>query len=412
MTPKGSRIIQGAAGCLRRSPLPSGSSRRSPAKRSEPKFKERRFAIGCACLRFAPAAEPTSRRSRKLLATLTLICALCAFSRPTQAGPTEDWAVITELDQGPQTTPSSRDEAVRVARTHFTKHRAALRAFISRYPDDPRTFDAQLRLTSIDAAEGNLDNKPTLVTEALRELMRLEKTPGIPREKLADVTFRRISLQMQTIEGRDQDIREAIVTAATNFAARFPDDVRSPRLLVEAATLCDEVPDTMRDLLTRAKSLSREPALDDRIADDFRRMNALGRPVTARFETLGGRTIDLERLRGQVVVLIFWAAESPPAGLWMQDFVKDIRQIPKDDLQIITVSLDEERANLDAAREALGITWPTYFDGKGWENAVARPLGINALPTVWILDKKGTLRVLNARKSYPQWIRKLQLERS
>ncbi len=95
----------------------------------------------------------------------------------------------------------------------------------------------------------------------------------------------------------------------------------------------------------------------------------------------------------------------------MRDFAADVRKIPKDDLQIITVSFDENRENLDAALRALDISWPTYFDGKGWGNEVARPLGINALPTVWIVDRRGNLRVLNARKSYPQWIRKLQLER-
>ncbi len=371
-------------------------------------YRRRRLPEGGRSDHLTPG--PSSFPKYLFALSLTLFT-LCSLTRPLQAGPTEDWAVISELDKGPEATPASRDEAVRLARAHFARHRAALRDFIENHPDDPRTFDAQLRLASIDAAEGNMEDKPTLVTNALRELMRLENTPGVPREKLADATFRRISLQMQTIEGRDQEIREAIVTAASNFAARFPDDVRSPRLLVEAATLCDEVPGTMRDLLTRAQQLSKEPALDDRINDDFRRMNALGQPVQAKFKTIKGQSIDLAQLRGKVVVLIFWAAESPPAGLWMRDFIDDVRKIPKDDLQIITVSLDEERANLDAALQAFDITWPTYFDGKGWENEVARPLGINALPTVWIIDKRGTLRVLNARKSYPQWIRKLQLER-
>ncbi|MGC1481009.1 MAG: TlpA disulfide reductase family protein [Chthoniobacterales bacterium] len=327
------------------------------------------------------------------------------------AGADEDWDVILELDEGPQVEPASRDEALRMARAHFDRHRAAIKTFIRDYPDDPRVFDGRLRLTSIDATEGSMENKPALVADALRDLMRLEKAPGISRERLADVTFRRISLQMQTITGREQEIREAVVVAASNFAARFPEDKRSPRLLVEAATLCDEVPDTMRDLLTRAQSLSREPALDARIADDFRRMAALGRPVEARFKTIDGRTIDVERMRGQVVVMIFWAAESPHCLVWMRDFLETLRKIPKEELQIVTVSLDEERANLDNAMRAFEIDWPTYFDGKGWESAVARPLGINALPTVWVIDKRGILRVLNARQSFLQWIRKLQLER-
>ena len=37
-----------------------------------------------------------------------------------------------------------------------------------------------------------------------------------------------------------------------------------------------------------------------------------------------------------------------------------------------------------------------WADGKGWESPVVRDLGINGLPTVWLLDGKGRLRSLNA----------------
>ena len=40
---------------------------------------------------------------------------------------------------------------------------------------------------------------------------------------------------------------------------------------------------------------------------------------------------------------------------------------------------------------------PVAFDGKGWESPLVRSLGINSLPTLWIVDRKGNLRALNAR---------------
>jgi peroxiredoxin len=167
----------------------------------------------------------------------------------------------------------------------------------------------------------------------------------------------------------------------------------------------------MRDLLTTAQSLSKEPALNARIADDLRRLNSLNAPVKARFSTIQGGTVDLAALRGNIVVLLFWASDSPPSLLWMQQFRSVVAKIPPENLRIILVSLDESRKSLDDAMKAFSITWPTNFDGKGWENAVARPLGINAIPTVWILDKRGILRTLNARESYDIWIRRLQRER-
>ncbi len=334
-----------------------------------------------------------------------------AATLPLQADPETEWAAIVNLDQGPPSQPASRDEAMRLARAHFARQRAALNAFIAAHPADPRVLDAQLRLTSIRATVGEMENQPAEVQAALRELMALEKSKSVPRARLPDVAFRRISLQMQTLQGSEAEIREAVVTAARNYAIRFPDDKRSPRLLVEAATQCDDDPRTMRDLLTTAQSLSREPALNARIADDLRRLGYLDRPVTARIPTLQGRTIDLASLRGNVVVLLFWAAASPPSLLWMQQFRDAVGKIPAENLRIILISLDENRQSLDKALKAFSIPWPTNFDGKGWENAIARPLGINAIPTVWILDKKGNLRTLNARESYGTWIRRLQRER-
>jgi peroxiredoxin len=322
-----------------------------------------------------------------------------------------DWAKVIKFDAGPSATPTSHEEAVRIAHEFFGRQQAALRAFVAAYPSDPRVLDAKLRLISIQAAEGEMDQQPEQVRQALLAFMTLERSPSTPPSRLPDVAFRRISLEMQTVQGTKDQIRDAVVTAARNYAIHFPEDKRAPRLLVEAATECDDTPDTMRDLLMTARSLSKEPALDERIADDLRRLNMLGTPVTAKFSTIQGDAIDLAALRGNVVVLIFWAAESPPSLIWLQRFCKDISHIPQDQLKIVTVSLDESRKDVDEAVQMLDLTWPINFDGKGWENAVARPLGINALPTVWILDKRGVLRTLNARDSYNYWIQRLERER-
>jgi peroxiredoxin len=344
--------------------------------------------------------------------TILTLTALFAFSvLPALADADGDWAGIVKLDAGPPNVPASRDEAMRLARAHFAKHRTALLAFVAAHPGDPRVLDAKLRLTSIRATMGKMENKPPEVQAALLELVALEKSPDVPHARKPDVSFRRISLQMQSMDGKPSEIREAVVTAARNFAARYPDDPRAPRLLVEAATQCDDTPRTMKELLTSAQLLSKEPALNARIADDTRRLGMLGKPVTAKFPTIQGGTVDLAALRGKVVVLLFWAAESPPSLIWMSQFREAIAKIPQEDLRVVMVSLDEDRKDLDKAISHFDIRWPVNFDGKGWENAVARPLGINAIPTVWLLDRKGTLRTLNARESYGPQIRLLQRER-
>lgn len=344
---------------------------------------------------------------------LSCIACLATAGLPfsAEAGADDDWAIIEELDKGPSSMPASRDEALRLAKAHFAKHRAAIDAFIAAYPDDPRVLDARLRIISIRAALGGMEKKPTEIRAALEDLMALEKSSKVPPARLPDIAFRRISMQMQTMEGTDAQIREAVVVAARNFAARFPTDKRAPRLLVEAATQFDEDPRTMKDLLTSARNLSSEPELNARIDDDLRRLNALNAPVEVRFTTIQGGSFDSKRFRGKIVVILFWAAESPHSLLWMQKFVSSMKQLSSANVEIVTVSLDENRAALDEAMRNFEIKWPTHFDGKGWENSVARPLGINAIPTVWIIDRKGVLRALNARENYEAWLRKLIQER-
>jgi hypothetical protein len=49
------------------------------------------------------------------------------------------------------------------------------------------------------------------------------------------------------------------------------------------------------------------------------------------------------------------------------------------------------------------VTW----DGKGWDSPLMRALGINSVPTTWLLDKNGILRSLDALEDPNGQIRKL-----
>ena len=326
------------------------------------------------------------------------------------AGVAEDWSHILSLDSGPKKKPATRDEAALLATNHLLIQRKAIEQFLVRYPGDPRAFDARLKLAGILAAQGKIASDQSEVDAALRLLGELEKTPGVPREKLADAGFARASLLMQNQKGSADRMRESIVRSARNFTAKYSGDRRGPRLLVEAATVCDDVPNQKRDLLEEALRLTDEEPLKRRIADDLKRLDLLGKPLDLKMTALGGGEIEIANLRGYVVVLIFWAADSPHSLLWMRDFRSSWETLPKDQIRVITVSLDENQKSLESRLRQLRANWPTHFDGLGWQSPVARSSGINALPSVWILDKKGILRTINARSGYETWIRELLRE--
>jgi hypothetical protein len=322
----------------------------------------------------------------------------------------EDWRYILSLDAGPKKKPATRDGAVLLARNHLFIQRKAVEQFLARYPNDPHAFDAKLKLARILAAEGKMASDQGKVDEALRLLGELEKAPGVPRERLADAGFARASLSMQNQTGDTQRIRESIIWSARSFTVKYPGDRRGPRLLVEAATVCDDFPNQKRELLDEALRLTDEEPLKRRISDDLRRLDLLGKPLELKFAALDGGEINLAKFRGYVVVLIFWSADSPHSLLWLRDFRSAWETLPRDQVRVVTVSLDESKKALDGRLRELRANWPTHFDGMGWRSPVARSLGINALPSVWILDKRGILRTINARSNYETWIRQLSRE--
>ncbi|MEI6072867.1 MAG: TlpA disulfide reductase family protein [Verrucomicrobiae bacterium] len=357
-------------------------------------------------------ASPRCEIWRALLRRHRLFCLLLAalllVSLGASATPDEEWSVIVALDAGPGKKPGTREAARLQARTHFAKHQSLIEGFLSKYPEDPRAFDARLRLAAILAAEGKMDNVQSQVDEAMRLLSAVEKAPGAPQELRADAGFRRASLYLQSLTGREYEMRGSIVNEARNFVAKYPGDRRGPRLLVEAATVCDSDPALKSELLNAARALSKEDALNRRIADDLGRLDLLDKPLHLKFDTLQGGTFDTDAQAGNVVVLVFWSAESPHSLMWMQSFRRAVDKLPKSGLRIATVSLDTNKTALVQRMKEFQISdWPTNFDGRGWDNAAARPLGINALPTVFVLDKFGALRALNARDSYDLWVRRL-----
>ena len=324
------------------------------------------------------------------------------------ASPESDWKAIAAMDSGPRKKPATRDDAQIIARMHLTAQRNLIEDFLRNSPEDIHRLDAKLRLASILATQGAMDSTTRPVTEALAILTALENDPSVPAERRADVAFRRISLYLQTLRGREAAMRDDIVKAAQDFVSKYPGDRRGPRLLVEVATICDGDPQLKRQLLEQARGLSKEEALNHRIADDLGRIALLNKPLDLKFKTIQGGTFDTTAHKGDVVIVLFWSAESPHCLLWLKNFCKNISLLQKANIQVAAISLDSKRDVVAKRMSEFGMAaWPTNYDGTGWENPIARSLGINALPTVFLLDKSGILRALNAQDDYSPWIQKL-----
>lgn len=349
-----------------------------------------------------------------ILATLCLLPFSPAVAQDAAAD--RAWAGVQALQDGPGTPPEDAPEsAVALARTHLQAQEKALGDFLTRFPEDPRRFEAELEYAAVSSALGASLSDRRRVEAAIARLAALERAKSTPSKYRADAAFQRITTTMQTVNlaaaarpGETAAARNIIVEAAGNFASRYPDDQRSARLLVEVATILDDQPSRKRKLLDQASLLVRDEGTQQRIKDDLRRLDLLGQVSDFTLETVQGPVFSSAAQKGKIIVLVFWAGWSPPSVAWLADFAGFAKTLTGGRVAIATVSLDKVRANCDRTLEVLGLSdWPTSCSGRSWDDPVARQFAINALPTVFIFDASGRLRTINARDTYQSVLRQM-----
>lgn len=337
-----------------------------------------------------------------------IIAALVAFAAPLPGADADtDWQAIVALDAGPRQRGAKPAQLPSITFEHLRNQERALRSFLAAHSTDARAFEARLRLARLLSLRAELQAQAA-PAEINKLLVELEKT-ATPAQ-LVEIEFTKISDAMRRLRQPSAAQREELLAMARRFQAAHPNDARVPALLAEVATLFDLQPQTKETLLREAQPLARDDELKARIADDLRRCGLVGKVVPFQFKAAGTAGIDLRNYRGKMVLLIFFAGWSPPAVDALDALQRAALELPKGRIQLIGVSLDTKPDRLVTLIREKKITWPIACDGRGWESPLVRALGINAVPTVWLIDQEGRLRSLNALEGTVAQVRALLRE--
>jgi hypothetical protein len=255
---------------------------------------------------------------------------------------------------------------------------------------------------------GDFEESDKLRAEAARMLDDLEKT-ATPEQR-PEVEFSKLTRLMRTLKRTDPIQRDQLLQAAQRFQHDYPDDRRVGALLAEVATLFDDKPLTKERLLEDALAVATDEDLKSRITDDMKRTRLFGKEVPLAFTSIQGQDIKAESFLGHPSFIIFFAGFSRPAMVAVARLQGAIGQLPAGSVRVVGVSLDAKKETVLAILKARKLSWPVAFDGKGWLSPTVRDLGINTLPTVWLLDARGHLRSLNALDGATDMARQLLQE--
>ena len=102
-----------------------------------------------------------------------------------------------------------------------------------------------------------------------------------------------------------------------------------------------------------------------------------------------GKQVKLSSLRGQYVLVDFWASWCGPCRMENPNVVAAYNKYKDKGFTILGVSLDDNKDKWVEAIKKDGLTWTHVSDLKKWESIAARDYKVESIPTNFLIDKEG-----------------------
>lgn len=111
-----------------------------------------------------------------------------------------------------------------------------------------------------------------------------------------------------------------------------------------------------------------------------------------------GNVRKLSDLKGNVVLLDFWASWCGPCRRENPNVVKLYHRFHDKGFEIFSVSLDNTRDAWMKAIQADGLVWPNHVsDLQGWTSTGGKTYGVSSVPNTILIDRDGKIIARNLR---------------
>lgn len=324
-------------------------------------------------------------------------------SRPP--GPPAEWG----------NTPPSKEQ---IEAFHLRNSELAAKAadvaheFYTKFPDNARAAEArekELKLIEVAVQLGNT-NVLTRLQGLRKEMVNAPGTSEAERFRL-----RLLQVQQDAMLKRDLGAAaylDALEQGARQLMKEFPARTEPFNLLVQivnGAVQSGEI-ERARRLGKEIEGSKAPEAAKNMVRTQLKRFDAVDKPFVFMAPSIEAKELNLETMRGKVVLFDFWASWCGPCMAEVPNMKEVYQKYHSQGFEIIGINLDETVEVLKETIKKNDMPWPQHFDGANPDGGWAGKFGISAIPTMWLVDKKGVLRDLNAREDLAEKIARLMAE--
>lgn len=199
---------------------------------------------------------------------------------------------------------------------------------------------------------------------------------------------------------------EAVVDRTAVLLKADPDDLQTAGLAMQLAGALEQIPggntaavkaiETFGPIMASSTN-PRIQQLAEGFAGKLRLLGLPGKPMEIKGDLLDGTPFDQAKLTGKVLLVDFWATWCGPCVAEIPNMLAEYEKYHDKGFEVVGISLDEERADVEKFVVENKIPWPIIFAGKGWQDPVAQFYGISGIPQLVLIGRDGNVITLDIR---------------